>query len=147
MSTLLPSASARPFVSSGIAVTPPVPLDVLVPGPVFLNHNSSVKTCAPSVGAAPNVTRSSTPSNCSAYSGAALTLDDGEVINRAQTTQRRTLTATEYFLGRMHISVEAEFSSLNFATGHYSGELLQSSGPHRKGESIKSRAPMGPRSQ
>ena len=74
MSTLLFSASPRPLVSSGIAdVSPPLPVVVATPAPVLLNHSSSVKVCAPSVGAAPNVTRSSTPSNCSAYSGAALT--------------------------------------------------------------------------
>ncbi len=50
------SASARPFVISGIALAMPVP--VLVPAlvPVRLNYSSSVKLWAFSVGAAPKVT-------------------------------------------------------------------------------------------
>src|SRR6266511_2500743 len=56
MSTFDPSASARPFVTSGIAVIPPVPVLVAEPPPVHLNHVSSVNCAAPSPGAAPIVT-------------------------------------------------------------------------------------------
>ncbi len=56
MSTFEPSASARPFVTSGIAVTPPVPVLVARPAPVCLNQVSSVNVAAPRAGAAPNVT-------------------------------------------------------------------------------------------
>ena len=56
MSTLLPSVSAIPFVTSGIAVTPPVPLKVAMPAPSRRNQVSSVKVDDPSPGAAPKVT-------------------------------------------------------------------------------------------
>ena len=60
MSRLLPSASARPFVTSGIAAVVPVSpkLPVLVDTPVAsrLNHVSIVNCAAPKPGAGPNVT-------------------------------------------------------------------------------------------
>src|SRR5215217_7667246 len=56
MSTLVPSASARPLVTSGTAVTPPDPVDVATPAAVRLNQTSSVNVDAPRAGAAPNVT-------------------------------------------------------------------------------------------
>ncbi len=57
MSTLLPSASPRPFVSSGTAaVIPPVPVVVVAPVPVRLNQTSRVNDAAPRVLALPNVT-------------------------------------------------------------------------------------------
>src|SRR6266540_5054800 len=57
MSTFEPSASARPFVTSGIALAmPPLPVLVPMPAPVRLNQVSSVNVAAPRPGAAPNVT-------------------------------------------------------------------------------------------
>ena len=56
MSTLLASASARPFVTSGIASTPPVPVLVETPALSRLNHVSTVNVAAFRPGAAPNVT-------------------------------------------------------------------------------------------
>ena len=60
MSTLLPSASPRPLVTSGItAASPPVPVESATPGPSRLNHVSIVNVVAPisAVPAAgPNVT-------------------------------------------------------------------------------------------
>ncbi len=56
MSTLEPSASARPLVTSGMAVMPPLPVLVPTPAPVRWNQVSSVNVAAPSPGAAPNVT-------------------------------------------------------------------------------------------
>ena len=51
------STSARPFVISGIALAmPPLPVLVPTPVPVRRNHSSSVRFCALSAGAAPNVT-------------------------------------------------------------------------------------------
>jgi hypothetical protein len=66
MSTLLPSVSDRPFVSNGMAVTPPVPVEAAEPGPVRLKRISMVKTETPRLGAGPKVTWSFAPSNCSA---------------------------------------------------------------------------------
>src|SRR5215211_3351071 len=67
MSTLLASASPRPFVISGTAdEMPPVPVPVPTPAAVLLNHNSSVKVADPSPGAAPNVTYWLVPLNWSA---------------------------------------------------------------------------------
>src|SRR5256712_4704624 len=56
MSTLLPSLSDRPFVTSGTAVAPPDPVLVATPLPSRLNQASIVNVAAPSPGAAPNVT-------------------------------------------------------------------------------------------
>src|SRR5512133_1539390 len=57
MSRLEPSCSARPFVTSGIALAnPPLPVLVPAPGPVRSNQVSSVKREAPSDGACPKVT-------------------------------------------------------------------------------------------
>src|SRR5438093_2457964 len=71
MSTLLFSASARPFVTSGMAAArPPVPLVVVCPAPSRLNHVSIVNVAVPSPGAAPNVTYSfpgGVPLRCSPY--------------------------------------------------------------------------------
>jgi hypothetical protein len=51
------SASPRPLACSGTAVTPPVPVEVVTPAPVRLNHTSSVKVGVPRVEvAAPKVT-------------------------------------------------------------------------------------------
>ncbi|SRR6266542_4429804 len=64
MSTFEPSASARPLVSSGIALAmPPLPVFVPTPTPVRSNHVSSVNREAPNDGAAPNVTYWLEPSN------------------------------------------------------------------------------------
>src|SRR5438128_6819087 len=71
MSTLLFSASARPFVTNGMAAArPPVPLVVVCPVPSRLNHVSTVNVAVPSPGAAPNVTYSfpgGVPLRCSPY--------------------------------------------------------------------------------
>ena len=56
MSTLPPSASAMPLVTSGTATTPPVPVLVAMPAPSRLNHVSIVIVVTPSPGAAPKVT-------------------------------------------------------------------------------------------
>src|SRR5690242_857528 len=57
MSTFEPSASARPFVTRGIAlVIPPLPVPVPAPGPVRKNQVSSVNVAALNSGAAPKVT-------------------------------------------------------------------------------------------
>src|SRR3954466_15818737 len=67
MSTFEPSASARPFVTSGIALAmPPEPVLVPMPAPVRLNHVSSVNCAAPSPGAAPIVTYWLDPLNANA---------------------------------------------------------------------------------
>src|SRR5688572_12412871 len=63
MSRLLPSACAIPFVMSGMATTPPLPLDAVRPAPSRLNQVSSVNVAALRPGAGPNVTRLLTPSN------------------------------------------------------------------------------------
>src|SRR3989475_768591 len=55
-----------PLVTSGIAITPPVPEDAVSPRPSRLNQVSIVKVADPKPGAGPNVTRLLTPSNCSA---------------------------------------------------------------------------------
>src|SRR5437667_12335677 len=56
MSTLLPSFSARPFVTSGTAVTPPVPVLVAAPVPSRRNQVSIVNVAESSPGAGPHVT-------------------------------------------------------------------------------------------
>src|SRR6185295_3405786 len=66
MSLLLPSASLRPFATSGTAVTPPVPVLVAWPAPRCLNHASIVNVADPSAGAGPNVTYAPAPGNRSA---------------------------------------------------------------------------------
>src|SRR5207249_8155881 len=66
MSTLLPSDCARPFVTSGIASTPPVPVLVDTPVPSPLNQVSIVKVAVPSPLAWPKVTKSFEPSKSSA---------------------------------------------------------------------------------
>ena len=66
MSTLLPSASAIPFVINGTAVTPPVPLDTVVPAPSRLIHPSRVNCAAPSPSAWPKVMRLVEPLNLTA---------------------------------------------------------------------------------
>src|ERR1041384_330603 len=106
MSTLLPSACATPLVTSGTAVRPPVPVDVDTPAPVRMNQSSSVNVCAPSPpgpvpAAGPNVTRSSTPSNCSAYSDAAWMRDPGCNRNAATMRHMKMLRAKTGFFGRM----------------------------------------------
>src|SRR5438093_3568663 len=58
-----------PLVTSGTATTPPLPVVAVDPGPSRLNHVSIVKVVALRPGAAPNVTRSSRPSKCSAVFG------------------------------------------------------------------------------
>src|SRR6266536_5368123 len=67
MSLASPSASARPFVTSGIALAkPPVPVLVPTPAPLRLSQHSSVNVDAPNPGAAPKVTYWLLPLNCSA---------------------------------------------------------------------------------
>src|SRR6266536_2891813 len=62
------SASARPLVTSGIALArPPAPVLVPTPAPVRLNHVSSVNCVAPSPGAGPKVTYWLDPFSCSAF--------------------------------------------------------------------------------
>src|SRR5919198_2702586 len=56
MSTLLPSSSLRPLLSSGIAPTPPVPVEVATPADSRRNHSSSVKVGVPRPSARPKVT-------------------------------------------------------------------------------------------
>src|SRR5947208_8433206 len=68
MSTLLLSASPRPFVTNGMAVTPPVV--VVCPAPSRLNHVSTVNVAAPRLRAWPKVTYSfpgAVPLKCSPY--------------------------------------------------------------------------------
>src|SRR2546427_3995312 len=60
------SVSATPLVISGTALTPPVPVLAMTPGPSRLNQVSSVNDCAPSGDATPNVTRLFVPLNFSA---------------------------------------------------------------------------------
>src|SRR2546427_12196560 len=60
------SVSATPLVISGTALTPPVPVLAMAPGPSRLNQVSSVNDCAPSGDATPNVTRLFVPLNFSA---------------------------------------------------------------------------------
>src|SRR6266571_8951803 len=63
MSTLLPSVSARPLVTSGMpSAMPPLPVLVPMPGPSRVNHVSMVNVAVPKPGAAPNVTYSLVPS-------------------------------------------------------------------------------------
>ena len=62
MSTLEPSLSARPLVTSGTATTPPLPVLVAVPAPSERNQVSIVNCDRPSAGASPKVTWSSVPS-------------------------------------------------------------------------------------
>src|SRR5438128_5753898 len=64
--TLLPSAWAPPLVTSGMAITPPVPVDAVRPVPSRLNHVSIVNLAAFKPGAGPDVTRLLTPSKRSA---------------------------------------------------------------------------------
>src|SRR5438128_5579501 len=64
--TLLPSAWAPPLVTSGMAITPPVPVDAVRPVPSRLNQVSMVNLAAFKPGAGPNVTRLLTPSKRSA---------------------------------------------------------------------------------
>ncbi len=67
MSTFEASASARPFVTSGIALAmPPVPVEVPTPAPVRRNHSSSVNCEAPRPAAGPKVTYWLVPFSCSA---------------------------------------------------------------------------------
>jgi hypothetical protein len=56
MSRLLLSASPRPLVKSGTAVTPPVPVLAVAPAPVRWNATSIVNVLTPRLGAAPKVT-------------------------------------------------------------------------------------------
>src|SRR5436309_3764940 len=71
MSTLLPSASARPLLRSGIASgMPPVPVLVPTPAPSCLNHVSMVNVAVPRPGAGPKVTYSFVPSKSSAVPAA-----------------------------------------------------------------------------
>src|SRR4029453_7846980 len=68
MSAFVPSelAWARPLVTSGTAVMPPVPVLVPTPAPDRRNQVSTVNGAAPSApAAAPNVTWSFVPSNAS----------------------------------------------------------------------------------
>src|SRR5438128_12353618 len=68
MSTLLLSASPRPFVTNGMAVSPPVV--VVIPVPSRLNHVSIVNVETPRLRAGPNVTYSfpgAVPLRCSPY--------------------------------------------------------------------------------
>src|SRR3989442_1468966 len=60
------SVSATPLVISGTALTPPLPVLAMTPGPSRLNQVSSVNDCAPSGDATPNVTRLLVPLNLSA---------------------------------------------------------------------------------
>src|SRR5437773_2733991 len=61
MSTLLPSLSERPLVTSGTAVMPPVPVVVVAPAPSRRNHASIVNVAAPRPGAGPIVTYAFVP--------------------------------------------------------------------------------------
>src|SRR4051794_2061163 len=71
MSTFDPSASARPLVSSGMALAMPrLPVLVPTPVPVRLNHSSSVNWAVASPGAAPNVTYWVDPFSCTPKLGA-----------------------------------------------------------------------------
>src|SRR5438067_85223 len=79
MSRLLLSASPRPFVTNGMAVSAPVV--VVCPVPSRLNHVSTVNVAAPRLSAWPNVTYSlpgAVPLRCSPYAPG-----DGEATNGA----------------------------------------------------------------
>jgi hypothetical protein len=57
MSTLLPSDSDVPLVTSGIAVVmPPLPVDTAVPTPSRRNQHSTVNCARSSAGGSPKVT-------------------------------------------------------------------------------------------
>src|SRR6266508_2918722 len=72
MSTLEPSASARPLVTRGIALAiPPLPVLVPTPAPVRLNQVSSVNVAAPNPAAGPKVTYWFEPLNWSAVPASA----------------------------------------------------------------------------
>ena len=60
MSTVPPSVSAMPLVTSGTATTPPVPVFVAIPAPSRLNHVSivNVDDAEPGRGAERHSTRS-----------------------------------------------------------------------------------------
>src|SRR6266511_3345739 len=89
MSCVVPSASARPLVTSGIALAmPPEPVLVPIPAPVRLNHVSNVNCAAPSPGASPNVTYWLDPFNCKADAGAAAVAEPP--IKRQRTRNVRT---------------------------------------------------------
>jgi hypothetical protein len=81
MSTLLPSSSLRPLLSSGIAPTPPVPVEVATPADSRRNHSSSVKVGVPRPSARPKVTYWLVPLKRSALTigaaGVALTSFEG----------------------------------------------------------------------
>ncbi len=85
------SASARPFEISGIALAmPPVPVLVPAPAPVRLNHSSSVKLWAFSVGAEPKVTYWVDPFSCrprpaAMFGVAVASADAGERFAEAST--------------------------------------------------------------
>src|SRR4029450_9672020 len=66
MSWFVPSASPRPLVTSGTAVTPPVPVLVVAPVPWRMNHVSIVNVGRPSAAVFPKVTYALVPPNCSA---------------------------------------------------------------------------------
>ena len=69
------SVSATPLVISGTALTPPLPVLAMTPGPSRLNQVSNVNDCAPIGDAAPNVTRLFVPLNFSAvFTTTALTV-------------------------------------------------------------------------
>src|SRR6266550_3340690 len=55
-----------PLVTSGMAITPPLPVDAVRPTPSRLNQVSMVNLAAFKLGAGPNVTRLLTPSKRSA---------------------------------------------------------------------------------
>jgi hypothetical protein len=75
------SASAPPFVTSGIALAmPPVPVETGVPVAVRRNHVSTVKFVTPRALAAPKVTRWLEPdANCSAVPALADGVADASV--------------------------------------------------------------------
>src|SRR5216110_2920919 len=74
MSTLLPSLSDRPFVTSGTAVAPPDPVLVATPLPSRRNQASIGNVAAPRPGAAPNVTYELLPKSIALFVVVALTI-------------------------------------------------------------------------
>ncbi len=92
MSRLLPSTSAMPFVTSGTATTPPVPVFVAMPAPSRRNHVSTVKTEAPRPGACPNVTNAFVPPKSIAlFDGFESTVIVSGVARRSRAVVRRQL--------------------------------------------------------
>src|SRR3954470_11443636 len=89
------SPSARPFVTSGIALAmPPVPVLVPAPAPVRRNHSSSVRLEAFNAGAAPNVTYWLEPFSSTAWPEAAAVACAEALVDAADSLLEKSSAAT-----------------------------------------------------